>query len=544
MGVDIFFVISGFLITQIIIKESVEHRFTFRNFWARRIKRIMPALLVVLATTIAATLVISFRDTWGIIGLQSSSVLGLFANFAMWKMSGDYWGPQAEDLSLLHTWSLSLEEQFYILYPILLILFLRIRRYRSHIACLLVFSGYILCIYDTQSSAQAAFFQTSTRAWELGIGGLIALLGRPQKPSPMFSLVGFLLIIFSIFNIDESSGFPGYISLLPVAGAVLIIRFSDGIPSNLISVNIILRNRFITYIGRISYSLYLWHWPIIVIGREWQKINKNDNFLFLLLIPFLSVLTYHLIEQPARKSQRIVFAYILSGFLLISAASVYLAYFLPLPNAPSQYNATEWRGDAYDLNLNLPLPSKAMEIRMAGIDRVERNVFDPSIFSDGGIVKLYGGNVPDIVVFGSSHALMWAPIIDEIASELKVSISFQAANATAGYVPSPLGSETAMFMSTEEKFAFDKGRLESLQKWKPSILLISDVYSVGIIDKYRHFLSNPILTDIQIFFVEQPPFLDTGDVNIPRYVSWRHGVTVKGFGLMECKEISEGRDAL
>ncbi|MBT6956996.1 MAG: acyltransferase, partial [Opitutae bacterium] len=114
VGVDIFFVISGFLITQIIIKESTAHRFTFRNFWARRVKRIMPALLVVLSTTIVATITLSFRDTWGIVGLQGFSVLALFANFAMWRISGDYWGPQAEDLSLLHTWSLSLEEQFYL----------------------------------------------------------------------------------------------------------------------------------------------------------------------------------------------------------------------------------------------------------------------------------------------------------------------------------------------------------------------------------------------------------------------------------------------
>ena len=99
-------------------------------------------------------------------------------------------------------------------------------------------------------------------------------------------------------------------------------------------------------------------------------------------------------------------------------------------------------------------------------------------------------------------------------------------------------------MSTEEKFAFDKGRLESLRKWKPEILLISDPYSAKTIDKYRPFLSDPILTDTQVLFIEQPPLLGIGDVNAPRYVSWRQGVNVEGVGLMECKDISEGRDAL
>lgn len=445
---------------------------------------------------------------------------------------------------MLHTWSLSLEEQFYLFYPILLIFFLRIPRYRSHIACLAVFAGYCLCIYGTQTSPSAAFFFTPTRAWELGAGGLMALLGRPKKASSAFTSVGLFLILASIFFIDKSSSFPGYISLFPVAGAALILRFSDGLPPNTISVNAFLSIRLIRYIGRISYSLYLWHWPIIVVGREWQKINKSDNCLYLLLIPILSVLTYHFIEQPARKSQRMVYGYVLSGFLLIGAVSVYLTFFLPLPTAPPQYNTTQWMGDSYDLSLNPPVPSRAMEIRMAGIERGERGVLDASILSEGGVVELYGKNTPSIVVFGSSHALMWAPIIDEICFESKLSISFQAANATLGYVPIPVGSETAKYMSTEEKFAFDKGRLESLRKWKPEILLISDPYSAKTIDKYRPFLSDPILTDTQVLFIEQPPLLGIGDVNAPRYVSWRQGVNVEGVGLMECKDISEGRDAL
>ncbi|MED5419167.1 MAG: acyltransferase, partial [Verrucomicrobiota bacterium] len=175
VGVDVFFVISGFLITSIILRESADRTFTLKNFWMRRIRRLFPALAVVLLATLAAGSLILYQKEWSSLGAQLFAVLILLANFHLHIETGNYWGPTAEDVPLLHTWSLAVEEQFYLLFPLLLLLLLRLGK-RSIIPLLSLGALASLAhgILVTNTTPSYAFYLLPTRAWELLAGCLLA----------------------------------------------------------------------------------------------------------------------------------------------------------------------------------------------------------------------------------------------------------------------------------------------------------------------------------------------------------------------------------
>ncbi len=543
VGVDVFLVISGYLITQIILRENESGGFTMRGFWARRVRRIMPALLAMLLVASAASLLISFPDTSRALGLQAVSVLSILANVAMWRLTGDYWGPQADSLALLHTWSLSLEEQFYVIHPFLILLLLRMRSGRNGLTLIAVCAGYLACIYGTSKWPAAAFLLLPTRAWELGLGCYFALLGKPASPSNALSTLGIILIASSVVFIDDTVAFPGFVAALPVLGTGLVLHFTHGLPADKFNAAALLGNRILVYIGRISYSLYLWHWPVIVLGREWQTRNETSDMSYLLLIPSLSIVSYHLIEQPARNSRRAVYVLVGCGFGASLALSLYLV-FRTMPGPPSEYNPTCWAGNEYDVTPKSQILTGQMRLRMAGIERTERGEISADILRNGGYLKQYGSSTPSVVMFGSSHALMWARVVDDICRDIPATVSFQIANATPGYIPIPPGSEKALFMSSEEALGFDEGRMKSLERWKPRILIISDVYDKVALQKYRAFLRLPVLRDTTILFIEQPPLLDIGDVNAPRYVAWKDNGSSDEMRLVPARSTEDGRAGL
>lgn len=544
VGVDVFFVISGYLITLIILQEHNVGNFTMKDFWARRVRRIMPAVLVMLSGTLTASLLLSFPDTCSSLGLPGLSVLSMVANVAMWRLTGNYWGTKAESLALLHTWSLSLEEQFYVIYPVVILVFLKMQRNRNKLALAALCIGYLACICGTFKAPSAAFFLLPTRAWELGVGCYLALLGKPKRPSNALSMLGILSIILSVLLISGEVAFPGYVSIFPVLGTGLVLHYANGLSPRNLNVTALLSNRALVYIGKISYSLYLWHWPVIVLGREWQARHETSSLWYLWLIPILSVLSYTFIEQPARKSRKAVYYLVGAGFLVPLVLSLYILS-KPLPGSPTHFNPACWGGDAYDVTPVPHVSAGSGEIRMAGIERVERGDISPDILRNGGFIKQYGSATPSVVVFGSSHALMWAPVIDGICKELATTVSFQAAKATPGYIPIPCGSEKAKYMSHEEASDFDHGRMQSLIKWKPKLLIISDVYiDEKRIQKYRVFLQSVKIPDMAILFIEQPPLLDIGDVNVPRYIAWKDGGLAGAESLVPIKGTDDGRLAL
>lgn len=522
IGVDVFFVISGFLITSIIIDEYERGVFNFSNFWLRRVRRILPALIVMVLVTLVVGKMILYAPDINSLGAHGLASLLSFSNFSHWLVAGNYWGSAAENSLFLHTWSLSVEEQFYLFLPLMLFVVLKyFHRKLTLIFLVLSLSSVLLFLFGTRTYPSATFYLLPTRAWELGIGTLLAILsfkGYTQfNNKPIFAAAGILMILVGYFFISGEEGVSPLL-IIPVMGTAFIIAFARD-TNNII--NLIFSTLPFVYIGKISYSLYLWHWPILVFSKQLslsQNIDINSIFLFMVIF-ITGILSYHFIEVPTRRNKKIV-PYI----LCILLAGVIFSYFLKVGDYVediSLYTKTEWDGNIYKVNPNREWP-ESVKKRMSGITVAHSDSMIENSFSSGGIKKLYGGDKPDILVLGDSHALMWTRVLDEAAKELATSISFYAAEGTPTFIDIPpiLKEKGTVFFTAEEKYLFDNARLKSLAEWKPKVVVI--------VSKWAHINkmeTNELIQYIgsigsKVLLIEQPPALFFGDKNAPQYLSY------------------------
>ncbi|MDI1302588.1 MAG: acyltransferase family protein [bacterium] len=304
IGVDIFFVISGFLITTIITANLDKQRFTYADFYTRRIRRIFPSLIVVLGTCWLLGWFSLFADEFKQLGKHIAAGSSFMANLALWSESG-YFDNAAETKPLLHLWSLGIEEQFYIFWPLLLG-FIWNTRATLKIIVLVFVASFAVNIYLMGTDATAAFYSPFSRVWELMAGGMLAWAGthRPQllqRSSNLQSFIGLALLAAGLVLLNKNSAFPGWWALLPVLGAVLLV--SAG-PATWINRNI-LANRVMVWFGLISYPLYLWHWPLIAFTRilRNEALSTKNSINVVLLSVLLAWLTYRFVESPIRRSQ-------------------------------------------------------------------------------------------------------------------------------------------------------------------------------------------------------------------------------------------------
>ena len=308
VGVDTFFVISGYLITGILWREMDPEaegagRFSIWRFYQRRALRIMPALVVVLAAVVALSAFIQSSAAQEALGKQVLAATLFVSNFYFWA-NEDYFAAAADSQPLLHTWSLAVEEQFYLIFPLLLLLIARWmgKRVLVVLAALIAVS-LAASIIVTPVAPSTAFYLLPTRAWELGAGALLAIWqmrrGRTSS-NPWIAAVGFALVIGSIFLIDESMPFPGAVAIAPVLGATLLIGWAKGTWAGRV-----LEFRPLIYVGAISYSLYLWHWPVIVF---WRTMTGNAldplEMVVLFAISFaLAAVSTAFVERPFRSKR-------------------------------------------------------------------------------------------------------------------------------------------------------------------------------------------------------------------------------------------------
>lgn len=284
VGVDIFFVISGFLITRIIFDEMASGTFRYVDFYERRLRRLLPAaFFVFFLTTIYALVALTPFDMVSY-GRSLASASIYLANFNFYWDTG-YFLDDSTTIPLLHMWSLAVEEQFYIVVPVLLALLIRFapRKWILPLLIGMTVLGFALCIVLTDYRQMAAYFLLPGRAWELGVGGVLALLGtgwvRTRAMAEAMTLTGFGLIFASLWIIDETSAFPGWIAILPVSGAALLLAAGHH-PGTI--ANRVLGAKPLLFFGKISYSLYLVHWPIIVaIGYGGAKVGGLVGWLAL-----------------------------------------------------------------------------------------------------------------------------------------------------------------------------------------------------------------------------------------------------------------------
>jgi peptidoglycan/LPS O-acetylase OafA/YrhL len=296
VGVDVFFVISGFLITSLIVGAMDEGRFSLAHFYARRIRRLFPALILVLAASLGAGWYILSTESFVRLGGHAAAASAFVSNLVFWRESG-YFEAAAGATPLLHLWSLGVEEQFYLTWPVLLALFAR-RLNVTVITALLMAVSFTANIAVSAGDPADAFYLPHTRAWELLAGAWLALRLRSRAPLPRWlGAAGLALIALSLVVIGEDQRFPGWWALGPVVGACLVIAAGPVAP-----VNRLLSSRALVVLGLISYPLYLWHWPILAFARL-SLVEPASPLLVVGLIVLavgLAWMTQSLVEAPIR----------------------------------------------------------------------------------------------------------------------------------------------------------------------------------------------------------------------------------------------------
>jgi len=339
LGVDIFFVISGYLITRLISKSLQQKEFSILSFWKRRINRLMPAMLFMLIVTLLTATILLFGSERLTLSNNAVAAFTSWSNIFLWKVTDSYWAENAASMPLLHTWSLSVEEQFYLIFPFALILLYKLKNRLALVSAVFitmlasywlnrVYGGYSA---SAQENSIASFYLLHTRLWELLLGALVSFLPpfqHTKKSWPRIfglagSTIGLVFIVGSVVVIGKNDIDHRIDTALACIGSGLLIYFGG---QDFLS-RFFLSNRLMTYIGKLSYSLYLWHWPVIVFSSylvlepTWQEYS-----LILLLIIILSLIAHYLIEKPMRyEPSRMNWVFLISLF----AVSLSCAYLVP-----------------------------------------------------------------------------------------------------------------------------------------------------------------------------------------------------------------------
>ncbi|PMP90196.1 MAG: hypothetical protein C0173_04785 [Desulfurella sp.] len=417
--------ISGYLITSITVNELNKDKFTFINFYIRRVKRLFPALFTLIIATFIFGYFYLLPDNYKTLGFSSMFTVFYLSNIYFMRLKGGYFAPDVDSLPLIHTWSLGVEEQYYLFYPAFLVIITKWlkKRYVLWVSIALVVS-FILNIYLVKVDPEADFYLFFTRIWEFAFGGLVALGAFPRLNSNIFgkilAWIGLIFILTAVFLFKKTTPFPGYAALLPAIGALLIIyanTYSENCLKRLLST------KSFVFVGLLSYSLYLWHWPILSAYRYFAPVlpqNIDDLLLIaaLILTFVLSYLSYRFIETPIRlkdfkANPKKLFIPIFAVMILIASCGYYLEYHDGLPG---RYPKELQKIISAPTDKNLD-DSKYMDLKPNEV------VWDK-------YPTLGDNNAPHytFVVMGDSHADALSPGISLLAKQLGIKGKLLAAS--------------------------------------------------------------------------------------------------------------------
>ncbi len=409
VGVDIFFVISGYLITGILLQQVGEGRFSFLSFWERRIRRLVPALAVMTLITALLGYTFWFPDDLQDLGGALMTQPLLTVNVYFWRVVlGGYFGSPPENRPLLHTWSLAVEEQFYVILPLLLVLLSQKNFNKARIGwcfLILITLSFGLSCLITPLKPVPAFFLLPTRAWELLLGSLLVVASPNEWLHRRWSreflgLFGATLLYYSIFHFQKSTPFPGFSALSPCLGTMSLILSG---PSSM--TGRILCLRWLVAIGKVSYSFYLWHWPLIALGDYTAIIRSTERkWLVVGLSLALAYLSWRWLETPFREKR-----------FCASRKSIFILFF-------GYGIVTFFLGGLFWLHRGFPYNWSERALRYANARKDIAFTHDLDLKSEAPIEPApFGATTgPAIVIWGDSHAMALVPVLDLLGKEYGV----------------------------------------------------------------------------------------------------------------------------
>lgn len=468
VGVDVFFVISGYLITGIILRAQEADRFSLLEFWERRLRRIFPALSAMVVATLGVACYVMLPNELEDVGKSAIAQALFVANVFFWQDTNYFAGP-AELKPLLHTWSLAVEEQFYFLLPVLLIALKKQSRQRIfNILITVTIVSFLASLYGVIHHDGATFFLLPTRAWELCFGCLLAAspwktVSRP-KVDHLIAVVGLIGVLGSMFLLDSQTPFPGLAALPSVAGATAIL-YATGSSENC-AVGRLLAFRPLVFVGLISYSLYLWHWPVLVFMKyAGVEVTAANVWLFFVVIGSLAVVSWWFIEKPFREQRllsrrkTVFLSSIAVSFVCVGLAAV-VVYTEGLKSRfqgelLTLVEDTEWRG---------------FEYRHPSYAAVRRDTL-PAL----GVVPEESGKL-DFVLWGDSHGMVMSYLFDDVSKQLGLS---GVVIARAGRVPLPnvWNAADTTKAKINQELIFGRNVLAFLAKERPRNLFLVSRWS-------------------------------------------------------------------
>ncbi len=469
IGVDIFYVISGFLITGLLLRElDGTGSLALKAFYLRRVKRLLPASFFVLfVTAIVAWTVYPTTLRHGL-GKDVAAAGAYVSNylFALWQM--DYQNLNATPPVVIHYWSLAVEEQFYLFWPFIILALYRFGARRAVFigVAAITIASFLLSLFLTPREPIWSFYSLPTRAWELGIGALLLFIPKRIRFSSNYGWAALALILYGTLTFTDKTPFPGTAALVPVIGTAFAIASLNNWPR---AMNRIGNLKIVQWLGEISYPLYLWHWPVLVIPSvAWgRSLVAYELLICVLLTALLADLTHRFIEDPIRYSKPHPKLVIKSGAAataasLIMGGAIYLSFNdeIKLDNGRS-YSVSELikRPVIYDDNCHV---------------NNGETVSPECTYGDRGAKR-------KIVLFGDSHAAQWFPALERLANEN----NFELISLTKSACPGPAVEKVdSGEYKNADCFAWRDNSLERIAKLKPYAVIFSGFQHFQVPDGY------------------------------------------------------------
>jgi peptidoglycan/LPS O-acetylase OafA/YrhL len=457
IGVDVFYVISGFLITGLLLKElNSTGRISLKAFYLRRSKRLLPASFLVLFVTALFAWLLLPPVSRGSIGRDLIATTLYISNylFAWWQ--NDYQNLNATPSPFIHYWSLAVEEQFYFFWPLFIIALAKVKSVHKYVVgfSLVTISTFALGIWLTIAAPIWAFYSLPTRAWELSVGALVALLPVLRRQSRALAIFGIGALAISAFWFSETTAFPGAYALLPVLGTAALLSSIGSWPRPLM---LLATNRVALWIGKISYPLYLWHWPVLVlpISIFARELELWERIAALVATVILAELTNRFVEEPFRLK-----TFTPRRIILSTAIAMSLALLIGFGIAKSTTSSILVEGK---------------QVTLASIES------RPTPYDDGCHLNYHQSVSPlcefgkidsqkTVVLYGDSHAVQWFPALRKLADEK----GFKLITLTKSACPSidvVRASVGAFKMSNCA--AWRENAIERITKAKPDLIILS-----------------------------------------------------------------------